>query len=385
MTERLHSELIPLDDYADLGTDWRRLEETADGSPFLAWPWVDVWLKHLPRETSPIVFRARDEAGIAALAMLVDARERGVRRLLGRSTLMQETGDRRIDAITIEYAGLLARCGCTRACYRALFDTLAAKPSWYRLRISATTHANAIAAAIPDNLRAFSMRERPSYFVDLADVRAGGGDYLARIGSNTRSGLRRTQRDYEARGPIRVDVADSPELALRWLAELRALHQRYWRGKGKAGAFGNPDFAAFHEHLVRENTSNGFTNVVRVTAGGLVVGYLYQLVWRNGVYFYNAGLNYNALDRKRDRPGILANLAAIQKYLNDGRRVYDFLAGDDGYKRALGTHQQTMHWIQIRRPDWRLAMEQRMSRLVGRPPIGTPLSGPPGATALSRR
>src|SRR4051812_45706206 len=328
MNVPLQAELKAVDNYDALAADWRRLEAHADGSPFTAWPWVSAWLHHLPQGITPLLFRAEDAEGLVALALLVDTRERGVRRIFGGRTLfVQETGDNDLDGITVEYAGLLTRRGREEAAYKALFAKLDGMPRWYKLRLSASGQAAAILAALPDSLRAFNVRERPSYFVDLAAVRAEGGDYLAKIGSNTRSGLRRTRRHYEARGPLRIEVATETQQALDWLDEVRLLHERYWRSKNKPGSFASAFFVAFHEHLVRENTRSGFTHLVRVMAGDLVVGYLYNLVWRGDVYFYNAGLNYGALDRKQDRPGFLALLLAIEKYQRDGLRNYDFLAG----------------------------------------------------------
>jgi CelD/BcsL family acetyltransferase involved in cellulose biosynthesis len=337
----------------------------------MAWPWVATWLKHLPNDITPLVFRARDSDGLVALALLVDTHERGLRRILGgRSMLLQETGDTDLDGITIEYAGLLVRHGREQAGYKALFDTLASTRHWHKLLVSATSHANAIAAALPQRMRAFSLLERPSYFVDLAAVRADGGDYLACLGSSTRYGLRRTRRAYEAHGPIRLDIATDPVQALAWLEELRVLHERYWHSKGKRGSFGSAFFAAFHEDLVRE-TAGGFTHLLRIMAGDLVVGYLYNLVWRGRLYFYNAGLNYGALE-KQDRPGFLAHMVAIEKYLRDGMELYDFLAGDGDYKRLMSTHARTVHWIQVRRPGWRLSLEVLLAR-AGRRGLGVPL------------
>jgi len=378
------AELTPIGDHSELGADWRRLEDACDNSPFTAWPWVATWLKHLPREISPLVFRARDADGVVALALLVESRERGIRGLLGgRSMLVQETGDEDLDGITVEYAGLLARRGREEAAYRALLEKLEQTRRWQALRMSASTHAQVVLAALPSGLRAYSRIERPSYFVDLAALRAAGETHLEGISSSTRSGLRRTRRAYEHRGPISVAVATEPALALSWLEELRVLHERYWRRKGKRGSFGSAFFAAFHEDLVGRHTTSGFTQLMRITAGDVVVGYLYNLVWRGGVYFYNAGLNYGALE-KHDRPGFLAHMVAIQKYLDDGMQIYDFLAGDGDYKRMMSTHARTVNWIQVRRPGWRLTLEF-LGTLAGKRSLGVPLAAPSPAEVVSLR
>jgi CelD/BcsL family acetyltransferase involved in cellulose biosynthesis len=370
------AELVPLADYADLASDWRALEAVADGSPFMAWPWVSTWLHNLPPEIRTNVFRARDADGVIALALLTEASGRGLRSLLGgTSLLLQETGDNDMDEITIEYAGLLARRGAESQGYAALFRTLTESPRWQNLRISASPHAREIVTALPANARAYSVHEGPSYLADLAGMRADGTDYISVLGSSTRYGLRRTRRAYEAHGEVRADIATDPAQALDWLHELRELHQRYWVGKGKRGSFGSTFFAAFHEDLVRENTTNGFTQLVRISAGSLIVGYLYNLKWRNQVYFYNAGLNYGAVPRQ-DRPGYLAHLVAIEKYLEDGVDTYDFLAGEGDYKRLMSTHKRMLNWMHVKRSGWRLACEKLLAPMFGRRSTNVPIVAP---------
>jgi CelD/BcsL family acetyltransferase involved in cellulose biosynthesis len=224
-------------------------------------------------------------------------------------------------------------------------------------------------------MRAFSAHEQPSYLVDLAAVRSAGGDYIAALGSNTRTGLRKTKRAYEAHGDVRAELANSPEQALEWMRELRTLHERYWQAKGKRGSFGSAFFPAFHEDLIREGSASGFAHLMRITAGPLVVGYLYNLQWRNCVYFYNGGLNYGALKRQ-DRPGYLAHLAAIEKYLADGVYSYDFLAGEGDYKRMMSTHKRMLNWIHVKRNGWRLACERALAPLFGRRSTSTPMIAP---------
>ena len=233
------AELIAVDDYKGLAADWCALELTADGSPFTAWQWVSVWLRNLPAQTRPSVFRASDRDGLLALALLVNAPARKLRSLLGgNSLLLQETGNADIDEVTVEYSGLLVRRGSEVRAYSALFDTLTRIKQWQSLRISASPHARAVTASLPDGLDAFSAHEQPSYLVDLAAVRASGAEYISVLSSSTRYNLRRTRRAYEVHGEVRAEIAATPAQALDWLHELRTLHQRYWLGKGKRGQRG---------------------------------------------------------------------------------------------------------------------------------------------------
>ena len=60
-----------LSEYPDLAGDWSRLQAQADGTPFTHWHWVSTWLERLPAQVVPRVFRAEDEHGLLALALVV--------------------------------------------------------------------------------------------------------------------------------------------------------------------------------------------------------------------------------------------------------------------------------------------------------------------------
>lgn len=367
MPAHMRGEIVPLAACHGLEAEWLRLEAEADGSPFTTWPWIAAWLRNLPADVKPLVFRAHDDAGPAGLGLLVLAAERGASRVFGRHSLhLQQTADAELDEITVEYSGLLARRGAEQRAYAALFEALGAfRPGWRRLRIVATTHGRAILAALPRSMHAVSIEAQSSHYVDLGAVRAAGGDYVATLGASSRSSLRQTSRAYARLGPIRCEVAAEAGTALQWLGGLEVLHTRYWRSRGKQGSFASPFFGRFHRDLVATGTQAGYTRITRVTAGDSLVGYLYNLCWRNRVYFYNCGLNYGLL-HKGDRPGVAALHAAIEQAIGEGRDEFDFLAGTQDYKTRMATRSRRLHWIDVRKAGPLASCERLLAKLARR-------------------
>lgn len=378
----IRAELVAVDAYPGLAVDWIRLESRSEASPFTSWSWVSTWLALLPATCRPLVFRASDETGVFALCLLVRAPERGMGRLFGsHSLLLQETGDAGVDQVTIEYAGLLVRTGAETAGYKALFEAIGhLGRGWRRLRISATAHADAIVSALRSGLDAASIDARPSYFVDLAALRAAGCSYHASLGANIRGSLNQTRRGYSAHGELRAEVAEDASTALAWLEEMAALHTSYWNSKGKPGSFSSPFFCRFHRSLVGAGSATGFTRMTRVRAGPLTIGYVYNLAWRNRIYYYNSGLNYGALPR-HDRPGLAALHATIEQALIEGWSQFDFLAGAQEYKRRLATDARRLHWVDIRRQGARMSGERLVARVLGKNTFGVPLASALAADA----
>jgi len=371
-------EFVDADACPDLSTEWSWLEATADGSPFTSWAWVSTWLKHLPATVRPVLCRIHDGQGLVALGMLVRVPERGLRMAFGRHSIrLQETGDEVIDEITPEYVGLLVRRGHEVAAYAAFFEAITQHcRSWRRIQIPATGHGDPIQAALPKGLRAYSVCARPAYVVDMSAVRASGRRYVDHLPKKTRANLSQVRRAYAAHGPLRVDIADTPQLALTWLEELRQLHELRWQAKGGGGSFASPYFRAFHGELVAHGVADGLVELIRVAAGDLVVGYLFVLQWRGRRYYYSSGFNYGALPRY-DSPGMAALHALIEHGIDQGWELFDFLGGTQDYKRRLSTGSQCLHWIDVRRAGPRLATEALVWRVLAGRTLGSPLQQAP--------
>lgn len=358
---------------------WRHLEAAADGGPFLSWHWVSTWLRLLPAHVQPWLFSARDGHDVVAFGLLVEVAETGVKRMFGNCSLhLQETGDPELDEITIEYAGLLVRSGQEVRAYAALFDLVNERfPALRALHASGSIHGHWISDALPEAFSAYDLHADQSCYADLEHVRAMGGDYLKALSKSTRAGLRRTERSYASLGALDIAVAEDPEQALAWFEGLRELHTRYWQAKGEGGSFASAFFGDFHRELVRDGTASGFTQVMRITAGDQIVGYLYHLVWNGHVYFYSSGFDYG-LAVAENRPGYLAQLLAIRRYVALGMRAYDFMAGESRYKRMMSTHARPMHNIRISPASWRLALERQVVEVARRGP-------PPALLAVADR
>ena len=74
--------------------------------------------------------------------------------------------------------------------------------------------------------------------------------------------------------------------------------------------------------------------LLRVSAGADIIGYVYNLVYRGHVYAYQTGILYES--NPRLKPGLVSHCLCIERHLEEGSDVYDFMAGDARYKASLG-------------------------------------------------
>ena len=357
--------MTPLTTIGPLGHKWRQLEQRSSCSFFQSWTWIGTWLSQLPKSVALYLLEVVDGDRVIGLAVF------GARTLVrhgfvrSRALLLHETGSKELDRMTIEYNSILAETGREREVVIAAVNCVrAVNITWDELMVSGV-EARAFeawhAAVRSTNWRVVFRQESNCYFVDLDAVRNCGGDYLALLSSNTRQQVRRSIKAYEQSGSLSISVASSGEAAVEYLHGLQELHDAHWQGRGKDGAFPSEFTRNFHDRLVRDAVARAEVQMLRVTAGDEVVGYLYNFVRDGHVYFYQSGFKYT--EDPKIRPGLVCHYLAIMHNLKSNNRIYDFLAGPQRYKQSLGAANVKMYWFALQKPRLVFAVERMLRRV----------------------
>ena len=369
--EEIVVELVPLPVHGELAPEWRALEEHSDGSFFVSWSWISCWIQSIEDIVDLRLLRAKLHGRSVGLAIFANHMERRHRIIRSRTLRLHATGQPALDSITVECNGFLVDRGMSELvvqrmlrhvlererCWDELvLDGLWSTPGWpfsdWQLRAAVTQHAN--------------------HYVDLDAVRAHSGGYLALLGSKTRSRIRRSCREYEQLGQVRIELPGDVQQALEFLEGMKVLHQKYWVARGEPGSFANAFFERFHRRLVQDAFGRGEIQLLAIDVGAHRLGYIYNFLYRGRVYNYQSGLDYH-LRENQNRPGLVAHTLAIEHSARTGQRVYDFLGGDVEYKQALGTGVATMAWVVVQRDRLRFkveaagrALRNRMSQVRSR-------------------
>ena len=138
--------------------------------------------------------------------------------------------------------------------------------------------------------------------------------------------MRRSYRLYEASGPLTLQRADTVETALDYLSKLIVLHDITWKARGKAGAFATPAVRRFHHALIARGVPGGEVDLLRVTAGPMLVGYLMNFRHNGQVSAYQSGFNYSAAS-SHQKPGLTCHHLAIEAYRAAGAVTLRFPGG----------------------------------------------------------
>jgi CelD/BcsL family acetyltransferase involved in cellulose biosynthesis len=336
-----------VEDFTDLGERWRDLEQRSDGSFFQSWTWVGCLAAERYRDA--VLVEATDAGRTVALGLFNRVRSR-----FGRPKLyLAEAGSADLDSPYVEQNGLLIEAGhpadLAAACLRRLVGA-------HDLVLSGVGCAVLVAARRAAPL-IHTVRCQPARFIDLAAIRRSGQGYLAGRSANTRAQLRRSDRFYETAGPITLERADTVSAAHAMLDGMADLHQAVWEGRGQPGSFASPFFQRFHHSLIEAGFARGEVAVMKISSGGTVIGFLYNFIWRGQMSAYQSGFVYQD-DETKAKPGLTCHFAAIREALHQSLDVYDFLAGDDRYKRSLADRSHAQYWLEAG-PYWSARLLRR--------------------------
>ncbi|HEX3810921.1 MAG TPA: GNAT family N-acetyltransferase [Rhizomicrobium sp.] len=263
-----------------------------------------------------------------------------------RQLHFNSTGDPNVDCIEIEHNDFVGEC-----------DLLPSFLQWFsdECRIADEILLPGVSASISlrrDGLL-HAARCAPAFANrELRSVKNGTG-IAAGFGRNTRQRLNKSFREFERAGSLRIEEAQDAPTALAYFEALKLFHIRHWNGKAKQHAFRRRYFEAFHRELIGNSFASGNVQLLKISAGSTVAGYLYNFRHGNCTYAYQSGFDYTDPGL---RPGYVSHALAMDRSALAGGEEYDFLAGDNRLKRDFASQEYLMSWHRFsrRRPRMRL-------------------------------
>lgn len=350
---RFNLALIPSLDFVE--SLWRRLGVSKSQSFFLSWTWIGTWLAAIPAGIAPLLLTVSREEEILSAALLVPRRQRRHGLVGARQLHFNSTGEPDLDCIMIEHNGLAGASASDPDLWQALVRWFAAgEAGGDELLIGGIEKSIAERLSSPLLLR--SCRDVPAYRVPLG-LSAEQGGFEASLSANARQQLRRAKRRYGAWGDLKLDEANTVERALAYFDALKELHIRSWNRRGRPHAFRYEFFETFHRALIARGVPERSVQVLRISAGGQPIGYLYNFRHAGRICAYQSGFED---EDPAFRPGYVCHALAIETAAAEGAQVYDFLAGSNRLKETFGRENYVLSWCTLQQPKLKFRAEAAM-------------------------
>lgn len=351
-----------------LATQWRALERDVSPSFFLSWCWIGTWLKTLvpqAKNTSFHLVKTYDKETLIGLC-IASLSKRYYLKLIPSSALrLHQTGEACLDQIWPEYNGLLVARGREEEVYDSVLSKLKQGLVWHEVI------AGVITSQVGQYFTRFGLScdvvsRSYSYCVDLASLRENQADYLSSLSRNSRHQIKRSLKLYNAIAPAQLVFARDKHQAYAFFDSIAPLHRERW---GDGSGFNNPAFMAFHKALIEQGMEDGSVELACFAVGDCEVGYLYNFIMGDRLYFYLSAIDYNnpLFQDKRMKPGLVMHALRIQHSIDHQAQLktYDFMGGDSRYKQSLATQGDDMIVAHYRKAHLRfrvLSLAKRAKR-----------------------
>lgn len=335
----------------ELAAIWSDLERRSQGSFFVSWCWIGTWLDAVTAQCRPRLVRA-ERAGLTVGLAIVGARRFRRRGLVPVALwAVHETGDPALDALTVEYNDFLVDTAYESTVRNAMANALFAQGEWDECRLAYWRRND----LVPPSALNVVVTPFPTFAVDLAALRTQHLDYLGALRQRQRYLVRKSLKRLGERGAFKLTLAQTVEEAQTMFDRMVGLHTRYWAARGEAGAFATAPIRQFHQRLIARGHPEGSIVVMSLGTQEAEYGVLYFFCHRGHVYYYQSGIDYAAAPG--DSPGLAAHALAIEHFMAQGCTLYDFMAGDQQYKRTLSLVIGELYWIVLQRPLFKFRLE----------------------------
>src|SRR5690606_16559237 len=138
---------------------------------------------------------------------------------------------------------------------------------------------------------------------------------------------------FQEDGELALGEARDCDEALAFFDEMGTLHTQRWNSVGKDGSFANANWVQFHRDVIKEGFSRHEIQILRISAGKKIIGYVYSFIWRGTAYMLQTGFAQEENNIKR--AGFVSHCLAMQYNSAQSIRTYDYMCGEAEYKQVL--------------------------------------------------
>jgi CelD/BcsL family acetyltransferase involved in cellulose biosynthesis len=329
-----------LDDHgvSAIADEWKELRrESSATSVFTTWAWTKAWLDTEGAGADLVVAVARDPesgqlVGIAPF-YVADTKRGGIAvrelRLLGSGRGAPDHLD------------LIIRADALPEVAEALWTAVSSARSWHTTNLDGVV-AGGHLARVAVRRRDDVSTEMPCPYLPLV----GGWDVVAaRFSSNLRKNLERYGRKLDRDAEVTERMVTNKEDLDDTFDHLIRLHQAVRTANGDPGVFARPEMERFLRTAAHNFLDAGRLRLWRLDVSGTPIAVIMCIRSGASVVFYTTGYD---VTWKKYAPGRRIMARAIRAAIDEGAAQFDFLRGDEPYKREWGT--EIRHDLVIRHP-----------------------------------
>lgn len=295
--------------FEELREDWWRLATAAtDATPFQTFEWQSTWYRHFGGFKQPYCVTVHEGDDLVGLMPFV--RTTGLWRSL-----------RPMGIGPSDYLQPLARPGYEEAVADSVLDSVRSARSVDLVDFHQVRETQWLAQRQPG----LGIVQATCLVLDLPETYEA---YLGTLGKSLRYDVRKLDKTMFSSGRARIETLGEGHVD-RGLDVFFALHKKRWKKRHLPGAFLAKGIR-FHHEWAAKAVQNDWLRLSLLHVDDEPIGAIYAMTMGATTYFYQSGFDP---DKGAVSPGTLLVAASIRRAIEEGKRHFDFMRGDEAYKR----------------------------------------------------
>jgi CelD/BcsL family acetyltransferase involved in cellulose biosynthesis len=337
-----------------LEREWNGLLERSDASVFQTFEWQRTWWRHFGehrRDARLHLVTVRGREGLVAVAPLFVERRRvlGVLRLRRLLFVGHQDSD---------YLDVLAERGREAECAERIAGHLSRSPLAFDVAVLEETPDRSVVGPLLHAAllrRGWASSRRVESPCPRTALERTWDATLARFTLEDRREIRRRLRNIQKEHRAQLEVVPPGAQVEPAMREFIEMHQERWARDAYWGAFAEQSQADFHCEVAERLSRRGwlFLGFLQVDGRRLSVNYGYA--FRDAIAIYLTGSRTVDEQLGRLSPGRVVHAMCMQRAVEEGRAVYDFMRGAERYKYELGA---------VDVPNWTIVAYPRSGRAL---------------------
>jgi CelD/BcsL family acetyltransferase involved in cellulose biosynthesis len=323
--------------FSALAEEWNPLlKQSISDIVFLTWEWQKTWWTHLG-EGNLTLITVRDNQdtliGIAPLFAAPDEEERETLAFIGC-----------VDVT--DYLDFIIARGHEEAVYAALLDVLSGEDGirWDRADLCNIPAASPTRRLLPALAEARGYRARVAVqdICPVISLPATWEEYLNSLSKKQRHEIRRKIRKANREAQVEWYIVQDPVRLPDEIEDFIELHRQSAKEKD---AFMEPRMQEFFRVLAQLLHQRGWLQLAFIKANGEKAASMLNFNYGDAIQVYNSG--YDPQRYADLSPGIVLLSYCIEHAIQQGRKHFDFLRGEEEYKFRFGAQDTKVYQLII--------------------------------------
>jgi CelD/BcsL family acetyltransferase involved in cellulose biosynthesis len=296
---------------SELEKPWKELlAASPSATPFQTWEWQSIWWKYYAKARKPVILGVYEGNDLVGLMPLM------ISRAPWRTLRAMSSG-------AADYLHPLARSGYEGLVAEQLVGYMQEAEGFDLIDLHQLRETLPLAQLAPQGKVLYQAT------CLVLDLPTSFDEYLSSIGKSLRFDVRKLDKELFTSGRATIEDVDEEGLT-RGLDCFFQTHRERWRKRGLPGAFIGTKSERFHGEWARAAQRNGWLWLSVLHLDEQPIGTIYAMRLAKACYYYQAGFSPNA---SAVSPGSLLVGHTIRRAINEGLNTFDFLRGDEPYKR----------------------------------------------------